>query len=186
MNLETKESHNSPISVFRVPGCLRSGWCQSAPETHGPNASCQGGDHPVASHPSIKMSCQEQPWHQKMASAGWKKREDPPHTSYNNNTWYLLMAYPGPGIVLLCPPDPQWTREQVLPWVTDEGTDAQRGEAPCWDHTAVSGGAGWEWIWLQSQSLITHLDASITTPQKPGEKFSGTCRDQNCREWMCW
>lgn len=61
MNLETKESHNSPISGFRVLGCLRSGWGQGTPETRVPNASFQDGDHPVASHPSIKTSCQSNP-----------------------------------------------------------------------------------------------------------------------------
>lgn len=47
-----------------------------------------------------------------------------------------------PGIVRLIPHGRLRRRGQVLPCVTGEETEAQRGDAPCQGHTAVSGGAG--------------------------------------------
>lgn len=74
-----------------------------------------------------------------MASATQKKEKHlHTHTSCNNNGWYLLVVYHVPGIVLLIPHDCLRRWEQLLPCVSDEGTEAQRGEGPCQHHTAIS------------------------------------------------
>ena len=46
------------------------------------------------------------------------------------------MAYHVTGIVLLVLCDRLWKWEQLLPYIIDEGTEAQRGEVPCHSHPA--------------------------------------------------
>lgn len=124
--------------MFRGPGCLRPGWGQSTPETLEPKASFQMAVIQLLrifiSRRLVESNPDTREWQVQLG-----KKEN---TNYSDSIWYLLVSFHVPGIVVLTPCDSQWRWEQVLPRSTHEGTEAQRGEFPHEDHTAISDGAG--------------------------------------------
>lgn len=96
VNLETKESHNSPISAFRVLGCLRSGWGEGTPETRVPNASFQMAIHPVASHPSHQDELSEQPDTREWPVQAGKREDLQPEFLKQSSLIFICQTYQGP------------------------------------------------------------------------------------------
>ena len=139
--------------------------------------------HPVASYLSIKTSCQEQPSHQRMANATWiEEKTLQTQVIIPDIYWWLIMCQ------ALC----YWVPVTASGGVNRCCSVLQMRElkprevnflAEITQPSHVESGLGW--VWLQRQHLIT-LWCLYTVPLQPRENFSGICKDQNCRKWMCW